>query len=224
MKILRILLWLVLCAAILAASLWWYAGNWAPARAEYAVQGIDVSEANGAIDWAMVKARDVDFAYARATAGTDARDSRFADHWTAMADAGVARGALHVFSLCGTASAQAGSFVATVPRDPDVLPAAIDLDFHEDCPARPAREVVIDEVRQLAAIIETHSGKPVVLRVSKAFEEQYQVSEAIPRSIWATGDYFKPEYGSRPWRMWRSNSRLRIDGIERPVNWSVVAP
>jgi hypothetical protein len=77
---------------------------------------------NGAIDWAMVKARDVDFAYARATSGTNSRDPSFTANWTGAGDAQIRRGAIHVFSLCGTADEQAGAFVATVPRDPGRCP------------------------------------------------------------------------------------------------------
>jgi lysozyme len=221
---LRILGGLSLALAVVAAGTWWLAGRWAPARSSYAVQGIDVSDAQGDIDWAMVKARDVDFAYLRATAGADVRDPAFPLHWAGAGEAGIRRGAIHVFSLCARAGAQAGAFAATVPRDPDALPAAIDLDFHPDCPARPARDVVLTNLRQVAALIETHSGKPVVLRVAPDFEAAYRVSEAIPRSIWAVGDFFEPDYPTRPWRMWRSSSVRRVDGIGRPVNWNVVAP
>ena len=203
---------------------WRFAVNWAPSRTDYAVQGIDVSQASGAIDWAMVKARDVDFAYARATEGAATRDPSFGQNWAGIESAGLRRGAIHVFSLCGTADDQAGTFVATVPRDPEALPAAIDLGFHEDCPARPSREVVLTEIRRLAATIETHSGKPTILRVTPAFEEQYQVSGAIPRPLWGTGFYRPPNYLSRPWAMWRSSTIRRIEGVESPVNWNVVAP
>jgi len=203
---------------------WRFAVNWTPARTDYAVQGIDVSDANGAVDWLTVKAMDVDFAYARATEGTAARDASFAQNWAGIESAGLRRGAIHVFSLCGPAEEQAGAFVATVPRDPDALPAAIDLAFHESCPARPSREVVLTEIRRLAAVIETHSGKPTILRVAPAFEEQYQVSGAIPRPLWSTGLFREPEYFARPWAMWQSSTIRRIDGIEQPVNWNVVAP
>jgi lysozyme len=33
----------------------------------------------------------------------------------------------------------------------------------------------------------------------------------------------KPDYTARPWRMWRASDFRRIDGIEGPVNWDVVA-
>ena len=215
---------LLLSLAVAGGSLWMYAIDWAPSRQDYAVQGVDVSAANGAIDWTMVKARDVDFAYAVATRGADARDPSFAANWAGMAGAGIRRGAIHVFSLCAPADRQAGAFVATAPRDPDALPAAIDLSFDADCPARPAREVVLAEIRRLASVIETHSGMPAILRVAPDFEAQYQISAAIPRPLWSTGFFRAPDYLARPWTMWQSSTIRRIDGIDGPVNWNVVAP
>lgn len=203
---------------------WRFAVNWAPPRTDYAVQGIDVSEASGEVDWATVKANDVDFAYARATEGKAARDARFAQNWAGIEDAGLRRGAIHVFSLCNPADEQAGTFVATVPRDPEALPAAIDLSFQESCPARPSREVVLTEIRRLASVIETHSGKPTILRIAPEFEAQYLVSGAIPRPLWSKGFLRAPDYFGRPWAMWQSSTIRRIEGIERPVNWNVVAP
>jgi len=224
MRAVRILGGLLLVIAMLAGVAWWVAGRWTPPRDAYAIQGIDVSDANGAIDWAMVRARDVDFAYARATIGADRRDARFDEYWSGLTGAGIRRGAVHGFSLCARADAQAGAYAAMVPRDPAALPAAIDLDFDEACPARPAREVVLDQLRELASIIETHSGKPVILRLSPAFEREYRVSEAIPRPLWAMRDFREPDYMARPWRLWRSNDLRRVDGIDGPVNWNVVAP
>lgn len=223
----RGLIWagvMLMILAIAGVLGWRMAVGWAPARTDYAVQGIDVSDSSGAIDWAMVKARDVDFAYARATTGTAARDESFTRNWAGIEGVGLRRGAIHVFSLCSPAEEQAGAFVATVPRDPDALPAAIDLSFDKDCPARPARDVVLTEIRRLASVIETHSGKPAILRIAPDFEAQYQVSGAIPRPLWSIGLYRKPDYFARPWAMWQSSTIRRIDGIERPVNWNVVAP
>lgn len=224
MRAVRILGRAVLLLGVLAAGGWWFAGRWTPPRSDYAVQGIDVSAANGEIDWAMVKARDVDFAYLRATSGTDARDTMFQRHWAGAVSAGIPRGAIHVYSLCATGEAQAGAFAAMVPRDPAALPAAIDLAFHDDCPARPARDVLLGNLRHAAALIETHSGKPVILRIAPAFEAEYEVSQAMPRSIWAARAFFEPDYAARPWRMWQANGLRQLDGVERHVNWSVVAP
>ncbi|MBX4390270.1 hypothetical protein K4H03_29750, partial [Mycobacterium tuberculosis] len=77
------------------------------------------------------------------------------------------------------------------------------------------------ELRKLAATLETHSGKPVILRVSPEFEAQYQVSAAIDRPLWSTGMFFPPAYSARPWRLWQASTIRRIEGAERPVNWNV---
>lgn len=222
----RGLIWggFLLSLAVAGGGAWKYVTAWTPSRATYAVQGVDVAEGNGVIDWAMVKARDVDFAYARATRGADTRDARFAANWAGIADAGIRRGAIHVFSLCDAAATQAGAFVATVPRDPAALPAVIDLGFDDTCPARPARDVVLDELRRVAAVIETHSGKPAILRIAPAFEAEYQVSGAITRPLWGRRFFLAPDYFARPWAMWQSSTIRRIDGIDGPVNWNVVAP
>jgi len=220
----RIWAGIALALVLVGVAAWMFAIAWSPSREDYATQGIDVSDENGAIAWSIVKAQDIDFTYARATDGVDGRDTMFGDYWSGLEEAGIRRGAIHIFSLCRLATDQAGNFVATVPRDPDALPAAIDLSFRGDCPARPDRAVVLGEIRQLASIIETHSGKPVILRIARDFEERYQVSGAIPRPTWATGMFFPPQYLARPWRMWQSSTIRRIEGVDHPVNWNVVAP
>ncbi|WP_066655589.1 MULTISPECIES: GH25 family lysozyme [unclassified Sphingomonas] len=224
MKTLRISAGIILALALVGVCAWMWAIAWAPARSDYAQQGIDVSDEAGKIDWFTARSSNLDFAYARATVGADVRDALFAENWAGIYEAGIRRGALHAFSLCQLASDQAGNFTATVPRDADALPVAIDLSFRDDCPARPERDVLLVELRQLAATIETHSGKPVILRISPDFEAQYQVSGAIDRPLWSTGMFFPPAYSARPWRLWQASTIRRIEGAERPVNWNVIAP
>lgn len=222
----RGLIWagLMLSLAVAGGAAWKFATGWTPGRDDYPLQGVDVSAANGTVDWAMLKARDVDFAYAEATRGAETRDAGFGANWAGIGEAGIRRGAIHVFSLCSAASEQADAFVATVPRDPAALPAAIDLSFDASCPARPSRDVVLNEIRRLAAVIETHSGKPAILRIAPEFEAEYRVSDAIPRPLWSKGFFLAPDYFARPWAMWQSSTIRRIDGVEGPVNWNVVAP
>ena len=56
------------------------------------------SEANGVINWWAARGSGIQFAYARATAGANARDAQFADNWKNIYAAGLARGAMHSFS------------------------------------------------------------------------------------------------------------------------------
>ncbi|MGZ8998761.1 MAG: glycoside hydrolase family 25 protein, partial [Allosphingosinicella sp.] len=50
-------------ATAIAAALWFYSRGWHPSNSEYPVQGIDVSHHQGRIQWPLLKAQGVDFAY-----------------------------------------------------------------------------------------------------------------------------------------------------------------
>ena len=85
---------------------------------------------------------------------------------------------------------------------------------------------LIGEIARFIAMVEAHVRKPVLLRVSKAVESaNISLSAAINRPVWAMANVFPPAYAAhRPWRMWRASDFHRVDGIEGPVNWDVVAP
>lgn len=219
----RLLLWVGL-AAIAAAGLLYFAVHWGPSRTEFPVQGVDVSQAQGQIDWRLARADGVDFAYLRASAGARTRDSRFAENWQSSREAGVRRGAYHVYSLCHLASDQATSFIATVPREADALPAAIDLGLDDICTARPARSIVLRELALFIQMVEAHSGKPMILYLSREFDDAYQISSAIDRSLWLRRTGMAPAYGTHPWVLWQANPYRRVDGIEGPVDWNVLRP
>lgn len=217
--------WLVFVAGLAAMAFagWRFATQWRPSPQQFRFQGVDVDQSNGAIDWAAVKAGGADFGYIRATAGTT-RDEAFAANWDGARGGNVRRGAIHVYSLCRLARDQAAAFMATVPRDADQLPGALALDFAEDCPARPERSVLLNELQTFLTAAETHLGKPMLLKVAKAFDAQYHVTGAVNRPVWSMQLAFPPEYAGRPWRLWQASSFRRLPGVERPLNWDVVAP
>ncbi len=203
---------------------WSFATGWHPAQSQYPLQGIDLGEKPGPVEWGTVRARGADFAYLVATSGADRRDPGFEPNWTAIPEAGLRRGAVHVFSLCQLARDQANAFNAFVPRTADALPAVLDVSYHDDCVARPDRGVLIGEVRTFITMVEAHTRKPVLLRLTKTVDKDYQLSASIDRPVWSIGNLFPPSYAARPWRMWRASDIRRVDGIEGPVNWNVVAP
>ena len=212
-----------LILAVSAGVAWIVALGWRPSN-KYSLQGIDVSEAQGIVHWPTVNAGGAQFAYVRATYGAAGRDTRFAANWADVDAAGMPRGALHVYSLCRPGVDQANNFITTVPRPDDALPPAVELDFHDDCVARPTRDALLADLRQFLTMIEAHGGKPALLKLTRRFERHYEVSAAIPRTIWAVQDFLPPDYAARPWRMWQASDMRRIDGVEGPVHWDVVAP
>lgn len=219
------MLWLLLALAVAGfAAFWWLAAHWAPPRDRYPVQGIVVDAANGPVDWPTVRAQAVDFAYLQATAGDAERDPDFARNWAEAARTGLRYGAVHRYSLCRLAGDQARLFIANVPRDNAALPPVVALDFDAGCTARPSRDVVLSELNTLLNEIEAHSGKPVILRLSKPFERAYAISEGINRTVWLNGNVVPPDYAAHVWVLWTANDWRQVPGVEGRVGWTVVRP
>jgi len=214
----------MLLAGLLAVAAWAWGTHWAPSAERYPLQGIDLAANPPPVEWGSVRAAGADFAYLVATIGAGERDGAFEANWDALPDAGLRRGAVHVYSLCEPGAAQADAFNTVVPRADDALPAAVALDFRDDCTARPDRDALIRDLRAFLATVETHTGKPVMLRLSRAVERRYTLSQALARPVWVLGNFLAPGYAARPWRMWRASDVRQIDGIDGAVNWDVVAP
>ena len=109
---------IALLVVALGVAILFYCRSWTPSRSQYPMQGIAVSADQGAIEWNTVRRRDVDFAYIRATSGSDRTDPRFAVNWAGAREAGLRYGAVHDFSLCRLASDQATLFIATSSNAP----------------------------------------------------------------------------------------------------------
>ena len=213
-------------AALAAAGVgaWSWATAWHPSADRYLLQGIDLPENPGPVEWGSVRAAGADFAYLVATSGSDRRDPAFEANWAALPQAGLRRGAVHLYSLCQLATDQANAFNTFVPAASDALPAAVDVDYRADCTARPDKAVLAGELVRFVERVEAHTGKPMLLRISRAIERDYILTAAVRRPVWAIRNAFPPDYAARPWRMWRASDMRRVDGIEGPANWDVVAP
>jgi lysozyme len=207
-----------------AFILWRVILGWAPSRDDYPVQGIVADASHGKLDWPMLAATGVDFAYILATDGSKVRDTDFATNMAGAREAGVRFGPLHRYDLCRLASDQATLFITTVPRTDAALPAAVEFGFSEKCASKPDRALVLSEVATFLSQIEAHLGKPAVLKISGEFEAQYKLSSSIDRTVWLEKTWLLPDYAARPWVMWTANPQRRIDGVDEPVQWVVVRP
>lgn len=215
----------LLVATGIGVAGWLYAGQWRPSETDYPRQGIQVSRAQGSIDWPQVAAqRQVDFAYIKASEGADIRDGDFAANWKGAGEARIARGALHSFSLCRPGDAQAENFIAAVPQDEEMLAPAVELIFEGNCAERPAPESLLVELMIFLRRVEERYRQSVILQLSREFDAGYDVSARIPRRLWLRRLWREPDWGARPWMLWQASRMRSVPGIERPVAWSVARP
>ncbi len=212
---------LVLLLLGMGLALWW-AARWTPDRAIYPTQGVTIDARNGEVRWGSIKAAGADFAYVMATSGKDGLDPAFARNLAAAREAGVQVGAVHRYSLCELATDQAANFIRHVPRRTDALPAAVWLDFDDDCPDRPTRALLLSELATFLAQIEAHLGKRSLIAPGPAFEAEYRVTSGIARTIWLRRDFFEPDYGAHDWAMWQANDYIRLAGADGTVGWNVL--
>ena len=189
-----------------------------PSRQKYPIRGIDVSHHQGEIDWTGVRANGIEFAYIKATEGTDFKDANFVKNWSAGGAAGVKRGAYHFFRLETSGDAQASNFIAAVPNDGDALPPAIDLEFsgyNKD--RRPSAE---DFQRELAIFwdaIVTHYKKVPVVYTTADFQKQCLTRMPIER-LWIREVVVKPR---AKWIFWQFSPRGRVRGVSTFVDLNV---
>lgn len=205
--------------------LWWHLHHWLPARSDYPVQGAEIGAEDGKMNWASLKAIGADFAYIDASASAFARDSRFVRNFEEARAEGLPVGALHRYDPCQPADKQAANFVTVVPREPDLLPPAVELDLLADeCPVKVSDAAVESELMTFLNQVETHTGKPILLKLSPGFESRYSLAARIDRNLWLIGDRLQPDYGGRPWTMWTANSALMNEVAERRLRWVVIQP
>ena len=215
----------LLAALIGAAALWWHLRHWTPPRRAFPTQGVEVGTGEGPVDWTALKAVGADFAYLDASVSVFARDPAFVKNLEDARAAKLQIGAVHLYDPCQPADKQAANFVTVVPRDPRLLPPAVELSRDaEDCPFRVSDAAVESELLTFLNQIETHTGKPSILKLSRRFEHRYHLSRAIDRNLWLEQDRFAPSYAGRPFMLWTANAALQLPAFDAPLRWVVVQP
>jgi len=222
---LRIFGALLLVAMIAGAWGWWQLHHWLPDRKAFPVQGVEIGVDDGPVNWKSLQAIGANFAYLDASASAFARDPSFSDNLDAARAAGMQVGAVHRYDPCQPADKQAANFVTVVPRDPALLPPAVELDMLADgCPVKVSEAKVESELMVFLNQVEAHTGKPVILKVTKRFEDRYHIASKIDRNLWLVRDRFQPDYAGRPWTMWTANTSLANEIAQRGLRWVVVQP
>jgi lysozyme len=207
---------------IVAAALMWFAWlpRYRPTLKPGERYGIDVSHHQGRINWDSVAADGISFVYIKATEGGDFTDPRFRQNWEGAAEAGLARGAYHFFTLCRSGDVQAQNFLNTVPQKTEALPPAVDLEISGNCSERPDSLTVRREIDEFLRIVEAATGRTVVLYVGDDFEDLYPVRRALGRPLWQLEFMRRPR--GEDWVIWQVGGFAHVDGIDGNVDLDVM--
>ncbi len=220
---LRSIALLALVGIVFAAWFWWDMRTWRPSEDLYPEQGAVVpSEVNG-MNFKTLKAVGAQFAYLELQPASRALDDDFASRFAQAEAAELEVGIVLRFDPCLRADAQSKRFTRMVPRNAELLPPAIALQGTGDQCVEPVSDAAVEsELLTLVNQIEMHAGKPVVLKLGKAFEQRHRTARSLSRDLWLMRDRARPDYAPRPWLLWSANSQLVSEASDQTLEWVVV--
>lgn len=195
-----------------------------PAHARYVIRGIDVSHHQADIDWSAIRSADIDFAFIKATEGTDWLDTRFAENWREAGYNGIARGAYHFFRFCKPGAAQAEFFLSQVPDGPRLLPPMVDVEYSGNCGRNRAPDTIRDELQTYLDVVTEQTGsRPIIYTDSDAYQRIVSgYFEEYPLWVPSLSDEPALKDGRR-WTFWQYDHNGEVDGIDGPVDLNVFA-
>lgn len=189
---------------------------------KYTVHGIDVSYAQGKIDWQQVKAMDenglhISFAFIKATEGEDFTDSYFQRNWREAAKTGLICGAYHYFRPAKSGKVQALMFMKTVRLERNDLPLVVDIEQLDGVSPERMRSALNDffiTIRHKTRI------KPIVYS-GLSFYRDYLKGYYDEYPLWIA-HYDKPEDNidkAANWQFWQHSSQATVNGIHHAVDF-----
>ncbi|MEM9553957.1 MAG: glycoside hydrolase family 25 protein [Acidobacteriota bacterium] len=180
---------------------------------------MDVSAAQGPIDWLRVRQSAYTFAFVRATDGADTIDPGFATNWPACREAGLIRSAYHVLDPRRSAIDQAKAFLEVAqPQIGDLPPALAVAGLRGAEPE--ATAATLTEWLQIVA--DTVGAPPLIATAARVWDPLAAVGAAADENpLWviAPGADEPPlPVGWSTWTFWRLHDDRTIPGLDGPAH------
>lgn len=169
---------------------------------QYKIHGIDVSYAQGRIDWRKVKAMHEDsigvsFAFIKATEGVLKVDPYFKRNWREAPKNGIITGAYHFFRANRDGKWQARFVLQNVAIEPGDLPPVVDVETLDN----QTPDVLRKRLQDFLAYVKLRTGVRPIIYTQLSFYADYLAGYFNDNSLWIA-HYNHPE--------------LRI---EQGINW-----
>lgn len=185
--------------------------------APLAHHGIDVSYHSGTVQWDSVAAHGFQFAFVKATEGNDLKDPAFEDHWQALREAGIVRGAYHFYVTEDAPETQAQFFINNVHLEPGDLAPVVDIEVigHNTASG------LSDRLTVFLSMLEQHYGARPIIYTSPTFWNKHLSADFGHYPLWvAEYEVDEPRIpnGWTNWHMWQWKGDATVAGVEKTAD------
>jgi lysozyme len=181
--------------------------------------GIDVSHHSGAIDWPAVKAHGVEFVVVKATEGVDDPDPAFDDHWRALGELGIVRGAYHFYVTEDDPAEQARFFLSRAKLGPGDLAPVVDIEL---LGAHTGGDLAAN-LRRFLEIVEGATGARPIIYTAVNFWNAHLDASFGDYPLWiAEYEVAAPRLpkGWSEWHLWQFEDDSHVPGVEKDADRS----
>ena len=190
---------------------------------KYSIHGIDVSYAQGKIDWHQVKAMQEDsvqvsFAFIKATEGLLTVDPYFKRNWREAPKVGLICGAYHFFRPEKNGVWQARFFLQNVDLEKGDLPMVVDIEQLDGIPPAQMRK----ELQRFLDYLEKKTKAKPIIYSGLSFYQDYLMGYFDAYPYWIA-HYYKEKLKINPatnWWFWQHSDKAKVNGINHLVDFN----
>jgi len=190
--------------------------------AQYKIHGIDVSYAQGKINWDKVSTMEEDsvrisFAFIKATEGLLTVDPYFKRNWREAPKAGITCGAYHYFRPKKDGLWQARFFLQNVEIEKGDLPPVADVETLDKLPPQVMRK----ELSKFLKHIEQKTKVRPIIYTGISFYNDYLKGYFDGYTLWVA-HYNRDKLNlseDTPWQFWQHSETAHINGVNHVVDF-----
>ena len=188
----------------------------------YRIHGIDVSYAQGKIDWPMVRRMEEDsvrisFAFIKASEGLLKTDPYFKRNWREAAKNGIVCGAYHFLRPRKSGRWQARFFMENVSFESGDLPPVVDIERLDGVTPAAMRK----ELMAFLTEVEARTHVQPIIYTGLSFYADYLAGYVDKYPLWLA-HYNQPELQISPGlncRFWQHSETANVNGIDHLVDF-----
>ena len=182
---------------------------------QYSIKGIDVSAYQGEIDWEVLASQNIQFAFIKATEGSSYVDEKFSQNLENAKKTDLKVGAYHFFSYDSEGKTQADNFIKNVPKDDNMLPPVVDIEFYGDKEIKPPEEKATrEQLRTLIEQLEKYYEKEPIIYATQSSYKKY-IDNNFDNYIWIRDVYSTPKLeDDKEWKFWQFTDKVKLPGYK----------